>query len=636
MAAAAYLVLALLLWWHVWTGHPTTTTTCGCGDSSLFTWFIEWPAYAIAHGLNPFFSTAIGGPTGVNLPANTSVLAIGVVLAPVTWLFGPVASMNVALTLAPALSALAMFVLLRRWVSWAPAAFFGGLLYGFSPFVVVSLVDAHLMLGMAFVPPLVVICLDELLVRRKRRPVVVGVLLGLLVTVQFFLGTEILMIMAIMAVIGVAILVVYAAWRHPSVVGSAAGHAGVGLGAAAVTAGVLLAYPAWFALAGPAHISGLVWPNFHPAYGGNALRDFVLPAPALSTGFFGAAMSRIVGGSQGPVLSSQYFGMGVVVVLVVGTMAWRRDRRLWFFGAVAVISAVLSLGARHKVFLPWQPFGRLPLLENISSSRFVLITYLAVAVSLGVIIDHCQSAVVGRRPTARHARAGQGPAPGRRWSAVVVGTAVAAVALVPPAVYLSTGLPFTTETVQLPTWFTTVAPHLHGRPMLLILPAPFAVTQTAMTWQAVDRMDFSMAGQGGPAGVAARAGPERAGQSAITNATFFFSPTQTITAQDAVAARQALHEWGVTMVVVPDQPRLPAYERIRSVTQAAALMTAATGTLPIRQADAWVWTGVDRARPWQPPSTADIARCVAGLGYDGNGAVRSATSCVLGAGSALH
>ena len=88
----------------------------------------------------------------MNLPANTSVLAIGVVLAPVTWLFGPVASMNVALTLAPVLSALAMFVLLQRWVSWPPASFVGGLFYGFSPFVLVSLADAHLMLGMASRP----------------------------------------------------------------------------------------------------------------------------------------------------------------------------------------------------------------------------------------------------------------------------------------------------------------------------------------------------------------------------------------------------------------------------------------------------------------------------------------------------
>jgi hypothetical protein len=210
---------------------------------------------------------------------------------------------------------------------------------------------------------------------------------------------------------------------------------------------------------------------------------------------------------------------------------------------------------------------------------------------------------------------------------------VAAVVLVPSGVYLSAGLPFTTQPVLVPTWFKTVAPHLHGRQVLLILPAPFAVTQTAMTWQAVDEMAFSMVGQGGPAGVLARAGAERAGQSAITDATFFFSPTQAITGPDAVATRQALHGWGVTMVVVPDQPRLPAYERIRSVTAAAALMTAATGTLPVQQADAWVWTGVDRARRWQPPSTDDLSRCLTGLGYDGTSAIEAAASCVLHAGT---
>ena len=115
------------------------------------------------------YSTAMHYPGGVNLLANTSVVAIGLLLAPVTWLFGPIATLNVALTLAPALSALSMYVLLRRWVAWAPAAFVGGLLYGFSPFILVTLTDAHLMLGMAVVPPLVVACLDELLFRQRRQ-----------------------------------------------------------------------------------------------------------------------------------------------------------------------------------------------------------------------------------------------------------------------------------------------------------------------------------------------------------------------------------------------------------------------------------------------------------------------------------
>ena len=136
---AVYLALALVLWWGIWSTHPTTTTTCGCGDAARFLWFFEWPAFALAHGHSVLYSQWLFHPTGINLLNDTSVLALGIVLTPVTWLSGPVAAMNVALTLAPALSALAMFVLVRRWVVWQPAALVGGLVYGFSPFIVTEL-----------------------------------------------------------------------------------------------------------------------------------------------------------------------------------------------------------------------------------------------------------------------------------------------------------------------------------------------------------------------------------------------------------------------------------------------------------------------------------------------------------------
>src|SRR5580658_6763847 len=197
LAFVGYLAVALVLWWHVWSSHPTTVTTCGCGDASLFLWFLEWPAYALAHGHDPFYSTALFHPAGIDLLSNTSVLAIGIVLAPVTWLFGPVATMNVASTLGPALSALAMFWLLRRWVRWTPAAFVGGLVFGFSPFAVTNLAVAHLNTQVLVLVPLIVGCLDDLLIRQPRRPAVTGTALGLLVVAQFFLSTEMLVIMAI-------------------------------------------------------------------------------------------------------------------------------------------------------------------------------------------------------------------------------------------------------------------------------------------------------------------------------------------------------------------------------------------------------------------------------------------------------
>ena len=209
VALVAYLGVSILLWWQIWSSHPTTVTTCGCGDASLFVWYLEWPAYALVHGHSFLYSSALFHPTGTNLLSNTSVLAMGVPLIPVTLLWGPVATLNVAFTLAPALSALAMFWLLRRWVRWSPAAFVGGLVYGFSPFAFVSLAGGHLMLGFLALLPLMVACLDELVLRQRRGPYLVGGTLGLLVVVQFFVGTEMLVIAGLSGLVGLVLLVGY-------------------------------------------------------------------------------------------------------------------------------------------------------------------------------------------------------------------------------------------------------------------------------------------------------------------------------------------------------------------------------------------------------------------------------------------
>ena len=60
-----YLAISVLTWSRVWfTGHPTTTVTCGCGDPGEEVWFLRWFAYAVAHGHNPFLSTSMFAPRG--------------------------------------------------------------------------------------------------------------------------------------------------------------------------------------------------------------------------------------------------------------------------------------------------------------------------------------------------------------------------------------------------------------------------------------------------------------------------------------------------------------------------------------------------------------------------------------------
>jgi hypothetical protein len=624
-AAGGYLVLSVFLWWHVWTGHPTTSTTCGCGDSSLFTWFIDWPAYALRHGLNPLYSTALFHPSGVNLLANTAVVGVGVVLAPVTWLFGPVATLNVALTLSPVLSALAMYVLLSRWVSWAPAAFIGGLLYGFSPFIVVSLTDAHLMLGLAPIPPLIVACLDELLVRQRWRPWATGLVLGLLVTVQFFIGTEVLALTAIAAGLGTVLVVLYGL-VHREVLRRHARHAAVAAVTALGTAGVLLAYPVWFALDGPAHLSGAIWgPHSYLSYGGTAPRYLLLPsAPsALAT-----SLGHRFGGYQAPTLSPQYLGLGLVAVLVVGLVLWRRDLRLWLFAAVGVAALLMSSGLQMHTWTLWRLFAHLPQLDNIIPSRFLLIIYLAAAVMLGLIVDHAY-AWTGERLAHRAGRAAPAREGSGRWPAVV-GVVVAAVALVPIGWYFADGVPLTVQPVVLPAWFRTVAPNLQGRQVVLAFPVPFDLYQSAMTWQAVDGMSFAMVGGGGPDALTERAGREAAGQTAI--GLLSVGGSEDITAHDVTVVRNALDGWGVTTVVIPDPPGLPRYEQLPRVRTTVVLMTAAIGRAPARRAGAWVWTGVDRAGP--PVVSAAVGDCVQGPEDGTVASIDHSVACALAGRSA--
>ena len=126
-------VLAFALFWPIWGTHPTTVSEFG-GDQFATMWFLQWVPHALQHGLNPFFSQYANHPFGVNLLTNTSVVLLGLLASPVTWLWGPVASFNVLITLAMPASATAGYFFARRWVAWPPAAFVAGLLFGFGPF----------------------------------------------------------------------------------------------------------------------------------------------------------------------------------------------------------------------------------------------------------------------------------------------------------------------------------------------------------------------------------------------------------------------------------------------------------------------------------------------------------------------
>ena len=588
-AGAAYLVLGFVLWVHAWAEGATTHTLCGCGDPALFLWFFQWPATALAHGQNPFFSTALFHPTGINLLAQTSVTGLTIPLVPVTWIWGPVASLNVASTIVPALTAFIAFVVIRRWVTWTPAAFVGGLLYGFSPFVLTSLEFAHLMTAALMLLPLILAVLDEILIRQRHGVLAGGIVLGLLLFAQFFLSSEVLAILAVVTItcllaLAVAALITRDRERMRARVPHAVKALGLGLGLAVV----LLAWPVWFALMGPAHLTGLVWPNIG-VIGGFVFSNFVSP------GFPSSHHSFLpLGGYEGsPLANSGYVGWSLLAVMVAGLAAFWRERRLWFFGFVFAVCVLWSLGERHGQWEPAWILARIPVVENVIEQRFMAIGFLAAAVVLAIILDRVHRVAPD-------------------WRGVLGAVALALIALVPMAVIFGERLPYKMEPVALPRWYSVVAPSLPDGRVLLSYPAPFSGIQSPMAWQAVNRMHYSQAGGGGPQGVEHRAGTAAPGFAVLATLGLpSLAPPPAGTPLQLAAVRHALSVWQVNTVVVAPDAALPKSQRGRDAAYAAAFMTAVLGRLPTIQAGAWVWDDVRIGQhPALRPGPLTLFHCV--------------------------
>jgi hypothetical protein len=632
LLTAGYLLCSLGIWWAVWSGHPTSTYLCGCGDPGQYLWFFAAPADALRHGHLPFFTGADYHPGGVNLLDNPGVLGLAIVAAPLTWAFGPVFAVNVVLLVTPVLSALAGYVLLRRFVAWWPAAAVAAGFFGFSPFAVSELEYVHLQAAFLALTPLILLCLHELLVRQRRRPVPVGVALGVLLVAQYLVSPEMLVLVTLVAAVGIVLLVVGAAASHPEELRRRLPTVGRGLAAGAVTALVLAGYPLWFALDGPRHTVGAPWTFI--AQTGNNIVQFFVPGSAagrqaLAPGLFGYF------GDPGP--AGNYLGPTVVVALLATVVVLRRSPLVRLVAATGLVVAVLSLGtvlvtassslAVHtgqrpdiRWWLPWTFLAHVPLVNEASPSRLSGLLDLLVALLGAVGLDHVHTALERRTAARRPLSAapavpavGGAPAVGttpvgpsartgiRRWSLLPAGVslAIAAAALVP--VGTTYRLPLVTTTVRAPAWFETAASHLP--PDAVVLALPWGLSETSV-WQAVTGMHITMAG--GDAFVPGADGhvndqPPKGSTDAILTdlSTFAIKPEPTPAVEQRV--RRSFARWGVTDVVVTPDVVDTSYD--------VGLLAAILGSVPTVQAGAWVFTDVGHApAPWPEPADA-LAIC---------------------------
>ena len=580
LCVLAYVALGTMANLHAWTAGPSSHLQYGggTGDVGQSVWSLGVTPSALLHGRSVLTTDWLNAPWGYNLMANTSIILPAALLAPLTLLAGPVATFNVAIVLAFAGSATVTMLVLLRYASWLPAAFLGGLLAAFSP-AMAAQGSLHLHLVIEVFPPLVLLALDEILVRQRRGPWLLGIGLGLLASAQLMVSAEVLVTTSLLAGIGVVALALLR--RHeitarlPRIWRSLAG----GAAAFAVTAG----YPLWTLLCGPWSVSG---PVQSPAYSRQLASDllsFVLPtsnqaiAPERAT----RVADRLVAGNLAE--NGSYLGGVLVLVLLVIVWRWRRLLVVQVIAIVGAAAALLSLGDRLRfhgrslgIPLPFATFAKVPLLDSASASRFAIPVGLCAGLLLAVGLDRLRAEGVGARlPSGR--------------AAGTAGLVVAAAALV----WLVPAWPYPSAPTSVPRFFTGgAADAIAPGSTVLTYPMPQIKTShdQAMVWQAADHIRWRLVGAYGHVpGADGRVdnGTRPTLIPALLDVCTTGATAPTLTPRLAREVRSDLSAWGVSTIVLT--------ARTPGIDCAAAIFHRALGRPPVRSADALVYEGLHQS-----------------------------------------
>ncbi len=141
----------------------------------------------------------MAAPVGVRLGYDTLTPLPGIVMTPVTLLFGPSVSYNLVTILVPGLAAYAMYRAARLWLPSRTGAIAAGAFYGYSSMLTSQAWShIHTALGCIFLPLTL-----EATIRLRRRPgAASGIVLGLVVGAAVLVDQEIALLAVTIAVLG--------------------------------------------------------------------------------------------------------------------------------------------------------------------------------------------------------------------------------------------------------------------------------------------------------------------------------------------------------------------------------------------------------------------------------------------------
>jgi hypothetical protein len=469
MALGVFVLMSFAVYWPQWPLSTHSIVGCACEDPMQQVWFLQWTPWAMLHGINPMFTNFMDYPSGANLATNTTMPALAILVAPLTWLFGAVASYNVLMWAAFPISALACTFVVQRLTHSNLAALLAGAIYGFSPYMA-GQGRSHLFLIFVPLPPLIFYALYRIFIVREDSPRRAGLMLAALVIVQFFISEEVAADTLIVAAIAVLILVLTHRRRIEKVHVDYAVRAVLG-GALATL--VVVAYPVYFQLLGPRAVHGAI----HSPLNVDVLGTIVPTGLQwIHPSFLTRLGNQFMGGDVGE--DGSY--LGVPLVVAIGLIWWRMrtHRGVRHVAIVLLATEVLSMGRwltvanmMLRVPLPWAALAFSPQLKSALPNRFALLASFLVAVLVGMGVAQW-IAWAPSHPRRRGVNRGLG-----------------ALALASVLVYVPTLPIYTSALPKVPTFFTSSQSRQIPRGSV-VLPFPLSDTPnaTAMYWQV--RSDF--------------------------------------------------------------------------------------------------------------------------------------------------
>jgi hypothetical protein len=340
-------------------------------DPNFYVWSLRWWPYAIAHWLNPLYSSQIGAPAGHSLAWVTTAPPLALLAAPLTLTAGPVVAFNLLTAIGLPLSAWAAFVLCRRLTGKFWPSIVGGAVFGFSAFEMGHNFAGQINLSYSLLLPILAYLIlawrDESI--SARTFVIVA---GVTMAVQFYLFMETFADLTAILAVGLLIGIGLAGQHNrPALLRLAR------LTAYAYVIAIVLALPnLLYALRSA--------PPRPAAFTGQDLISIVIPPHASSYGI--SWLAQAASGPRG-VSGGGYIGIPLLALGVLLAVTGWDSRLVRFLSCMLIFIIVASLGpvlylAGHATGqLPWAALYHLPIARNAYPARLMLFAFLVLAVA---------------------------------------------------------------------------------------------------------------------------------------------------------------------------------------------------------------------------------------------------------------